>query len=159
LTDTGGRRVLYAVALRKMVVAAVLSSVKQNNASYPAKHEAGLKCGSFNNGEKNMSAIRQDANASAPPISWVEMMQSAGPRFAAHGVACDAEDSFVSENYSALKQMGAFTAHIPAELGGGGASYEETAEMLRTLAQLCIDGSGVGDAHAPRGCLGLALAP
>ena len=84
-----------------------------------------------------MSAIRQDANASASLIGWVKTMQSAGPRFAPHGVACDADDLFVSENYSALKQMGAFTAHIPAELGGGGASYEETAEMLRTLAHHC----------------------
>ena len=43
----------------------------------------------------------------------------------------------MAENYAELKALGAFAAFIPAELGGGGASYHEIADMLRTLARHC----------------------
>ena len=57
--------------------------------------------------------------------------------FAARAATYDADDSFVLENYAELKSMGAFAASIPSELGGGGASYHEIAEMLRSLARYC----------------------
>ncbi|HET7881812.1 MAG TPA: acyl-CoA dehydrogenase family protein [Acetobacteraceae bacterium] len=68
---------------------------------------------------------------------WVALMQVVGERFAARAAVHDADDSFVLENYRELKSMGAFAASIPSELGGGGASYGEIAEMLRTLARYC----------------------
>ncbi len=49
----------------------------------------------------------------------------------------DADDSFVAENYAAMKAAKLFSAGVPAELGGGGASYRELAEMLRVLAKGC----------------------
>ena len=68
---------------------------------------------------------------------WVASVQTAGERFAARAATYDADDSFVLENYAELKSMGAFAASIPSELGGGGASYHEIAEMLRSLARHC----------------------
>ena len=44
---------------------------------------------------------------------------------------------FVGANYAALKERRVFSAAIPEELGGGGASHREIADMLRTLAQYC----------------------
>lgn len=49
----------------------------------------------------------------------------------------DADDSFVGESYALLKREGFFKAHVPAELGGGGASYAEVCRMVRTLSRGC----------------------
>jgi alkylation response protein AidB-like acyl-CoA dehydrogenase len=51
--------------------------------------------------------------------------------------AKDESDSFARENYAALKERRVFSAAIPEELGGGGASHREVSDMLRTLAQYC----------------------
>jgi len=56
---------------------------------------------------------------------------------AANAPRHDADDSFVAENYAALKREGFFKAHVPAEFGGGGASYAEIAEMVRSLGAAC----------------------
>jgi alkylation response protein AidB-like acyl-CoA dehydrogenase len=50
---------------------------------------------------------------------------------------CDENDSFVAENYAALKTSGLVEAGVPTELGGGGANVTELAHMLRTLAHHC----------------------
>ncbi len=49
----------------------------------------------------------------------------------------DEQGAFVHENYQALKAEKLFAAGIPAELGGGGMSYSEIAEVVRELAQRC----------------------
>jgi len=56
-----------------------------------------------------------------------------GSRAAGH----DAEGSFVAENYALMKEEGLIEAGVPAELGGGGASVAELADMLRRLAHGC----------------------
>ena len=56
-----------------------------------------------------------------------------GSRAAGH----DAEGSFVAENYALMKEEGLNEAGVPAELGGGGASVAELADMLRRLAHGC----------------------
>jgi acyl-CoA dehydrogenase len=64
-------------------------------------------------------------------------MKRLGEDFAKRAHAHDAEDSFVAENYAALKEAGAFAAGVPAELGGGGASHAELCAMIRELALHC----------------------
>jgi alkylation response protein AidB-like acyl-CoA dehydrogenase len=71
------------------------------------------------------------------PIHWSEIAHSLGAEFAGRAALNDESDSFVRENYAALKAARLFSAAIPAELGGGGASHREIADMLRTLAQYC----------------------
>ncbi len=56
---------------------------------------------------------------------------------AAAAAGCDSEDMFVADGYAALKREGLFKAHVPAELGGGGASHAEMCALIRTLAQAC----------------------
>jgi alkylation response protein AidB-like acyl-CoA dehydrogenase len=58
-------------------------------------------------------------------------------RFAARAAAHDGDDSFVADNYQELKAQRIFSAGVPAELGGGGASHRELCAILRTLAQGC----------------------
>lgn len=57
--------------------------------------------------------------------------------FAAEAAAHDAEDRFAAGNFAKLKQAKLLSVGVPAELGGGGASYRELAEMLRELAKGC----------------------
>lgn len=73
----------------------------------------------------------------ASRIDWPALARELGPRFAARAASHDADDSFVAENYADLRERRVFSAGVPAELGGGDASYRELADMLRTLAQAC----------------------
>jgi alkylation response protein AidB-like acyl-CoA dehydrogenase len=69
--------------------------------------------------------------------AWSLLMHELGPRFAERAGVHDANDSFVAENFAELKARGIFAAGVPKELGGGGASYPELCDMLRTLAHYC----------------------
>src|SRR4249919_3612112 len=71
------------------------------------------------------------------PKDWVGLMHELGPSFAEREIQCDAGDAYVGENISELKARGVLAAGVPAELGGGGASYPELCEMLRVLARYC----------------------
>ncbi|HWO41990.1 MAG TPA: acyl-CoA dehydrogenase family protein [Candidatus Eisenbacteria bacterium] len=68
---------------------------------------------------------------------WTEVAHSVGEEFAGRAASHDEGDTFVSLNYAALKEQRVFSAGIPQELGGGGASHRELADMLRTLAHYC----------------------
>jgi alkylation response protein AidB-like acyl-CoA dehydrogenase len=68
---------------------------------------------------------------------WSEVAHSLGGEFAGWAEAHDEGDTFVSRNYAALKERRVFSAAIPEELGGGGASHREVSDMLRTFAQYC----------------------
>jgi alkylation response protein AidB-like acyl-CoA dehydrogenase len=68
---------------------------------------------------------------------WTALAHELGPRFAARAAAHDATDAFVAENYRELRQHRVFSAGVPAELGGGGASHLELSSMLRVLAHSC----------------------
>ncbi len=67
----------------------------------------------------------------------VAAAQTLGQRFAENARAADEEDCFVAENYKTLKESGLVEAGVPRELGGGGATIPELAEMLRVLAHHC----------------------
>ena len=68
---------------------------------------------------------------------WLEVARVLGAEFAGRAAAHDEGDTFVSRNYAALKEQRVFSAAVPAEFGGGGASHREVADLLRTLAQYC----------------------
>jgi acyl-CoA dehydrogenase len=68
---------------------------------------------------------------------WPALINQLGADFARRTAEHDRDDSFVAENYAALKANGAFAAGVPAELGGGGASHAELCAMLRQLAHHC----------------------
>ena len=68
---------------------------------------------------------------------WVVLARELGPRFAERAAAHDAADTFVTTNYAELKAHRVFSAGVPAELGGGGASHPELCAMLRTFAHYC----------------------
>ena len=68
---------------------------------------------------------------------FTAIAEKLGKDFAARAELADETDSFVADNYAALKTSGLVEAAVPAELGGGGANIHELAGMLRTLAHHC----------------------
>jgi acyl-CoA dehydrogenase len=70
-------------------------------------------------------------------IDWSALAQDVAAQIAADAARHDADDSFVAEAYALLKREGLFKAHVPAELGGGGASYAEICRLVRELARGC----------------------
>jgi alkylation response protein AidB-like acyl-CoA dehydrogenase len=75
------------------------------------------------------------ATASEP--DFVDIARKLGPAFAERAVGHDLEGSFVSDNYAELKRQRMFSAGVPKELGGGGASHSQLCEMLRELGRHC----------------------
>jgi alkylation response protein AidB-like acyl-CoA dehydrogenase len=71
------------------------------------------------------------------PRPWLEQIHELGRDFETRAADHDRDDSFVSENYAALKERGFFGAMVPEEFGGGGVSHSTMCELLRTLAQYC----------------------
>jgi alkylation response protein AidB-like acyl-CoA dehydrogenase len=67
----------------------------------------------------------------------VEIARSLGKAFAARAGDYDATDTFAAENFREIKAAGLLSAGIPAELGGGNASYRELCDMLRETARHC----------------------
>ena len=70
-------------------------------------------------------------------IDWLGIVRDLGPGFAARAATHDAEESFVADNYAAMKERKLFSAGIPAELGGGGASHAEMCAVIRELGHHC----------------------
>ena len=68
---------------------------------------------------------------------WAGVARELTPHFAGRAAAHDADDTFVAENYAELRERRLFSAGVPAELGGGGASHAEMCDVLRTLAHGC----------------------
>src|SRR5882672_2107247 len=65
---------------------------------------------------------------------WSSDLAKIGPQIAEEGRACDVENRYVGANIAALREHGFLGLGVPAELGGGGLSRIELANMLRELA-------------------------
>lgn len=68
---------------------------------------------------------------------WLDAVHQLGPRFRERARAHDANDTFVAQNYTELKEAKFFSLGIPTSLGGGGASLAEACDVIRELAQYC----------------------
>lgn len=68
---------------------------------------------------------------------WLATAKRLSDDFATRAAKHDSDDSFVAENYAALRDAKLFSAPVPAELGGGGASYAEHVAIIRAIARAC----------------------
>lgn len=75
--------------------------------------------------------------ATGSTTEWVRVACELGPRFAERAQAHDESDSFVAENYAEMREAKLFSAAVPAELGGGGASYQDICSVVREIAHHC----------------------
>lgn len=65
---------------------------------------------------------------------WDKLVQSLGKDFATRAAQYDSSDTFVKENYKALKEYEFFSAMIPKPLGGHGLPHSEMCGLLRQIA-------------------------
>ena len=85
-----------------------------------------------------MATMTPDAATTAGTTTdWIATAQRLADDFATRAATHDAEDSFVAENYAAMREAKLFSAPVPAELGGGGATYAEHVAIIRTIARAC----------------------
>ncbi len=75
--------------------------------------------------------------AAGTTTDWVGLADRIGQDIARHAARHDAEDSFVEEGFRALREAGFFKALVPAEFGGGDASYRDICGAIRRLATHC----------------------
>jgi alkylation response protein AidB-like acyl-CoA dehydrogenase len=68
---------------------------------------------------------------------WVAAARELGPELSEHSADHDTAGTFVAEGYDALKRHRFFSALVPTELGGGGASLAELCDAIRELAHHC----------------------
>jgi alkylation response protein AidB-like acyl-CoA dehydrogenase len=68
---------------------------------------------------------------------WIAVARQLGQEFGERASAHDEEGSFVHENYADLGDYKLFSAGIPSELGGGGASHQEICGIIRELGRHC----------------------
>ena len=70
--------------------------------------------------------------------NWVEIARRLAPEFGMRAADYDDSGDFVAENYRDLSEHELFSAGIPEELGGGGASYEALCDIVREIGQHCV---------------------
>lgn len=68
---------------------------------------------------------------------WIGVARDLGQQFGERAARYDLMGEFVSDNYRDLREHRLFSAGIPVELGGGGASYEELCNVVRELGRHC----------------------
>ncbi|MDA5093733.1 acyl-CoA/acyl-ACP dehydrogenase [Aliiroseovarius sp. KMU-50] len=70
-------------------------------------------------------------------IDLITVLDQVAPIIAQNSTWLDATDGFIGENFDLLKEHGVFSALVPTEYGGGGATHTEMAEFIRELAHAC----------------------
>jgi acyl-CoA dehydrogenase len=68
---------------------------------------------------------------------WMTIARRLSAQFAQRAALHDNDDSFVAENYTDMRAARLFSAAVPSELGGGGASYETICDVIRTIGRGC----------------------
>ena len=74
---------------------------------------------------------------SGNPENWIAIARQLGQEFGERASAYDEDGSFVHENYADLREYKLFSAGIPSELGGGGASHREICRIVREIGRHC----------------------
>jgi alkylation response protein AidB-like acyl-CoA dehydrogenase len=76
--------------------------------------------------------------ASAPNATdWLAVANNLTADFATRAADHDANDTFAAENYAKLREAKLFSAPVPAELGGGGATFAQHCAIIRNIARGC----------------------
>jgi alkylation response protein AidB-like acyl-CoA dehydrogenase len=86
--------------------------------------------------------MEKDMNTAAIDIArgsrdWRAITRELGPAFAARASETDASGEFVAANYDELREKRLFSAGIPADLGGGGASHADVCAIVLDLGKHC----------------------
>ncbi|MDZ5623162.1 acyl-CoA dehydrogenase family protein [Nocardioides sp. HM23] len=81
--------------------------------------------------------VIQDSSMTTTAPTPAERATAIGPVLAEHAARHDADGSFVTEAYDALRDAGLLKAGVPTELGGDGATVAELTALQRELGHHC----------------------
>lgn len=70
-------------------------------------------------------------------IDLTAILEEVAPKIGEQAAWLDATDGFIGENYDLLKSHGIFSALVPVEYGGGGATHAEMCAFVRGLGRAC----------------------
>jgi acyl-CoA dehydrogenase len=68
---------------------------------------------------------------------WTRKAEEIAAAIAEYSARHDSDDSFVAEGFAALEEAGFFTALVPEELEGGGASVAQICDAIRIIGAAC----------------------
>lgn len=68
---------------------------------------------------------------------WQQVAHDIAPALASTAAAHDRDGTFVADGIALLREHGAMSMLVPAELGGGGASHADACAFLAALAHAC----------------------
>ncbi|PKB71006.1 MAG: hypothetical protein BZY87_07915 [SAR202 cluster bacterium Io17-Chloro-G6] len=68
-------------------------------------------------------------------INLMAIIAELGPKFASTAAEHDSDGTFVAENYQAMREHKLFSAAIPVEFGGAGATHAEICQILHELGK------------------------
>jgi alkylation response protein AidB-like acyl-CoA dehydrogenase len=77
----------------------------------------------------------------------IQAIRDLFPGFRTAAPDYDREGRFVHENYAALRSSSFFSLLVPNELGGGGCSHSDVAELLREMGQYCASTALAASMH------------
>ena len=69
--------------------------------------------------------------------TWQQLAAELGEKLSENVNDNDINNQFAAKNYQLLQEHGFFKIAIPAELGGGGATYAEVCDVVRELGRHC----------------------
>lgn len=70
-------------------------------------------------------------------IDLLQVLEEVGPELERDAADRDETDTFVAEAYDRLRDRKVFSAMVPLELGGGGATHGQMCDFIRRLAHHC----------------------
>lgn len=87
--------------------------------------------------EIQMSTSATNHDTTTSKTDFAATARALGAAFSDRAAGHDAQGSFVADNYDELREHKLFSAGIPKELGGGGATYAELCEVVLELGRHC----------------------
>jgi alkylation response protein AidB-like acyl-CoA dehydrogenase len=87
--------------------------------------------------EGSLMSDHAPTRGSERAVDWRGRARELGPIFSERADQTTDEDTFVSDNFALLKSTGLVEAGVPVELGGGGATIDDLAAVLRMLGYHC----------------------
>ncbi len=70
-------------------------------------------------------------------LDFEKILEEVAPQFGADAAERDQTDGFIGPNFDVLREHKVFSALVPEEYGGGGASHEQMCDFIRRLAHSC----------------------
>jgi alkylation response protein AidB-like acyl-CoA dehydrogenase len=87
--------------------------------------------------ERSLMSSISEIEKPAVKVDWLARAEVLATEIESQAAARDVDGLFVHDAYARLKSGGFLSAHVPGELGGGGADFAEICQVVRRLGSAC----------------------